>query len=160
MRRFPYPFLALFIFVMWLMLMGRVTPGQILLGAAVGCLSSWGMSLLKLERPKPRRPLTMVRLFFFVIADIIRSNVAVILIITKRDYRKTSNFLVIPLTMTNETGLAILAGIISATPGTLWISHDRATNELLLHILDLVDEEGWIDTIKGRYERLLIEIFE
>jgi multicomponent K+:H+ antiporter subunit E len=27
-----------------------------------------------------------------------------------------------------------------------------------MHILDLIDEETWIRTIKGRYERLLLEI--
>jgi multicomponent K+:H+ antiporter subunit E len=31
---------------------------------------------------------------------------------------------------------------------------------LLLHILDLVDRTTWIPLIKGRYERLLMEIFE
>lgn len=160
MRRFPYPFLALFLFVMWLMLVGRVTPGHVLLAALFAGLGSWGMSLLKLERPRPKRPATMLKLFFYVIVDIIRSNIAVMRIVTKRDYQKTSNFLVIPLEMTNETGLAVLAGIITATPGTLWISHDRASNELLLHILDLIDEEGWLEVIKGRYERLLMEIFE
>ncbi|MCR5879641.1 hypothetical protein [Phenylobacterium sp. J367] len=27
-------------------------------------------------------------------------------------------------------------------------------------MLDLVDEEIWVQTVKGRYERLLMEIFE
>jgi multicomponent K+:H+ antiporter subunit E len=31
---------------------------------------------------------------------------------------------------------------------------------LMIHVLDLIDESVWIDTIKGRYERLLLEIFE
>jgi multicomponent K+:H+ antiporter subunit E len=30
----------------------------------------------------------------------------------------------------------------------------------MIHVLDLVDENEWIRTIKGRYERLLLEIFE
>ena len=29
-----------------------------------------------------------------------------------------------------------------------------------MHVLDLVDETVWVRTIKGRYERLLMEIFE
>jgi multicomponent K+:H+ antiporter subunit E len=31
---------------------------------------------------------------------------------------------------------------------------------VLLHILDLVDEKVWLETIKGKYERRLMEIFE
>ena len=30
----------------------------------------------------------------------------------------------------------------------------------MIHVLDLIDENVWIATIKGRYERLLLEIFE
>lgn len=159
MKRFPYPFLALFLWIMWIVLMG-MTPGQVLLGIVVASTGSWGMTLLTRERPKPRRPKSMLLLLGYVTMDIIRSNIAVVRIISQRDYKKTSNFLVIPLDMTNKTGLTILAGIITATPGTLWVSHDRMSNKLLLHILDFVDEEGWLDIMKNRYERLLMEIFE
>ena len=38
------------------------------------------------------------------------------------------------------------------------MAHGRGT--LLLHVLDLVDEEQWSRLIKDRYERLLMEIFE
>jgi multicomponent K+:H+ antiporter subunit E len=30
----------------------------------------------------------------------------------------------------------------------------------MIHVLDLIDEGEWVQTIKGRYERLLLEIFE
>ena len=30
----------------------------------------------------------------------------------------------------------------------------------MIHVLDLIDEKTWIRTIKGRYERLLLDIFE
>ena len=53
-----------------------------------------------------------------------------------------------------------LALIVTATPGTLWVDFDRRRGTLLLHVLDLVDEESWIQLIKGRYESLLMEIFE
>ena len=49
---------------------------------------------------------------------------------------------------------------ITATPGTLWLQYDRSRSILLLHVLDMVDDQQWIDLIKNRYERLLMEIFE
>jgi multicomponent K+:H+ antiporter subunit E len=30
---------------------------------------------------------------------------------------------------------------------------------LTIHVLDLIDRSEWVHTIKGRYERLLLEIF-
>jgi multicomponent K+:H+ antiporter subunit E len=57
-------------------------------------------------------------------------------------------------------GLAALACIITATPGTSWARYDAARNTLTIHVLDLVDEEAWVRLFKGRYERRLMEIFE
>ena len=54
----------------------------------------------------------------------------------------------------------MLACIITSTPGTIWVNYDTVRGVLLIHVLDLVDEEGWTRTIKDRYERLLLEIFE
>ena len=66
----------------------------------------------------------------------------------------------IPLDMRDPYGLAALACIITATPGTLWVEYDSADNTMLLHVLDLIDEEEWVRIIKDRYERRLMEIFE
>ena len=53
-----------------------------------------------------------------------------------------------------------MACIITATPGTLWVNFDAQKGLLIIHVLDLIDEGEWIHTIKGRYERHLLEIFE
>jgi multicomponent K+:H+ antiporter subunit E len=62
--------------------------------------------------------------------------------------------------MRDPYGLAALACIITATPGTVWVEYDSAQGTMLLHVLDLVDEEEWVRIIKDRYERRLMEIFE
>src|SRR3546814_13666687 len=67
-------------------------------------------------------------------------------------------FVAIPLTLTNHHGLAVLGCIITSTPGTIWVSYDPIGNMLLIHVLDLVDEQTWIDTLQQRYERPLLEI--
>jgi multicomponent K+:H+ antiporter subunit E len=71
-----------------------------------------------------------------------------------------AGFMTIPLELRSRHGLAILSIIITSTPGTIWVNYDAAKGTLLLHVLDLVDETVWVRTIKGRYERLLMEIFE
>ena len=71
-----------------------------------------------------------------------------------------SGFVDISLELRDAYGLAVLACIITSTPGTLWVKHEAGTGMLTIHVLDLIDESEWIETIKGRYERLLLEIFE
>ncbi len=157
----PYPAFAVALLVMWLLLMESVSPGQILLGSAIAILATKAMAALQPERARIKLSLAIPKLALIVLQDIFRSNVAVgrIVLFGKRPDRR-SGFLQLPLDLRDRYGLAVLAIIITATPGTLWLQYDQARNILLLHVLDLVEEQEWIDLIKNRYERLLLEIFE
>ena len=157
----PFPLLSASLLIAWLLLNQTVSPGQILLGALLALLGGWTMKALLPPQARIRRPFSMVRLFFLVLTDIIRSNFTVASIILGPRHRHvTSGFVNIPLDLRAPHGLAVLGCIVTATPGTLWVDYNAATGVLMIHVLDLVDESAWIRTIKGRYERLLLEIFE
>lgn len=162
MRRWlPFPLLSAGLFAMWLLLNQTLTVGSILLGLTLAFCFPWAMRALQPIKSQPRRPGTIIRLLFVVVHDIIRSNIAVArIILNPGRQRQTSGFLAIPLELRNPYALAVLACIITSTPGTLWVGFDSAKGVLTLHILDLIDESTWIDTIKSRYERPLLEIFE
>lgn len=158
-RLLPYPLLALALLVMWLLLTG-FSPGHFVLGAAVALIVSRVMLALRPEPPRIRFGWAMAKLAGIVLADIVRSNLAVGRIVLFQPKRRKSGFLHLPIEMRSPYGLAVLAVIITATPGTLWLQHDTQRGTVLIHVLDLVDEEAWIALVKHRYERLLMEIFE
>ena len=56
--------------------------------------------------------------------------------------------------------LALLSCIITYTPGTVWSGFSEEKGLLTLHVLDLRDQQYWINLIQQRYERPLKEIFE
>jgi multicomponent K+:H+ antiporter subunit E len=116
---------------------------------------------LQLPKVRVRRTGTLLRLLGIVLVDVIRSNIAVGGIILGLGRRqRTPGFVNIALKLRNPYGLAALACIITATPGTLWLNFDAGDGVLTIHVLDLVDESEWISTIKTRYERHLLEIFQ
>jgi multicomponent K+:H+ antiporter subunit E len=155
----PFPIASTSFLVFWLLLNQSLSLGQLLLGAAAGLIGGWSLAALKLPKARPRRLATMVRLAGLVFADIVRSNIAVARIILGLEQRGyTSGFVEIPLELRDPYGLAILACIITSTPGTLWVEFDAATGMLTIHVLDLIDKTTWVRTIKGRYERALLEI--
>lgn len=119
------------------------------------------MAALQPSKPRIRRWDVIPRLFFVVLGDVFRSNVAVagIILLGKRRER-TSGFVIIPLELRDRTGLAVLACILTATPGTAWVEYHADNGRLLIHVLDLVDENAWIELIRNRYARMLSEIFE
>lgn len=162
MKRPPrVPLLPVVLAMVWLLFNDSLSAGHILLGVVFALLLSATVRRLRPLPSWPRRLHVAVGLIWHVFVDIVRSNIGVGRVILGTTRRQPSiGFLRIPLDLRDPHGLAMLAIIITGTPGTVWAGHDAASNVLTLHILDLKDEETWIRTIKNRYERPLMEIFE
>lgn len=146
---------------MWLLLNQTLSAAQIVLGTALALALAWASRYLRPLQPRLSRPWLAAVLLVRVLRDIIRSNfnVARIVLGLVRDRKIRSGFVQIPLELSDPHGLAVLATIVTSTPGTVWV--DVAPGErLTLHVLDLRDDEEWIRWIKGRYETLLLRIFE
>lgn len=156
------PLLTFVLFVMWLLLNDSIAPGQLLVGIALALAIGWWAGKLRPLRPRIYRPHLAIGLLVVVFIDIVRSNIAVgrIILGLVANRRIRSGFLDIPLELRDPHGLAVLATIITSTPGTVWVGLDEAQSVLRLHVLDLQDEAGWIRTIKERYERPLLGIFQ
>lgn len=161
MRRIlPYPLLAVALFGMWLLINQSLSPGHLVLGAVIGLALPWALTLLEPPRVRIRRPVAIVRLALRVFVDIVRSNIIVAgIILGLRRRMRASGFVEIPLALRDTYGLAVLACIITSTPGTVWVNFNAPNGVLTIHVLDLVEEQEWIDTIQLRYEALLLEIF-
>lgn len=159
-RWLPFPLLSLALLGTWLVLNQTLAAGHVILGVLIALGGGRALAALQAPKGKVRRPLAIAELAWLVLIDIVRSNIAVARIVLHPGHpRQTSGFLEIPLELRDPGGLAVLACIITSTPGTAWARYDSARSILTIHILDLVDEEAWIRTIKGRYERRLLEIF-
>jgi multicomponent K+:H+ antiporter subunit E len=153
--------LWLALFAMWLVLSGTLAPGQMLLGALAALTGVLGLAALQPRSTRARRPWAAVTLAGVVVLDVVRSNAAVAAIVLRRGTRgRKAGFVAIPLEVRHPAALATLACIVTSTPGTSWANYDRGSGVLTLHVLDLVEDAQWVDTIKQRYEPRLMEIFE
>ena len=159
-RLLPYPLLSTVLALVWMVLNQSMAPGTILLGAVLGVVLARAYGALQPPKARARNPWAALRLFARVVVDITRSNLAVARLILAGRREVNSGFVSIPLVLTDRHGLAVLACIITSTPGTVWVSYDARGSVLLIHVLDLVNEDTWIGTIQRRYESLLLEIFE
>jgi multicomponent K+:H+ antiporter subunit E len=159
-RLFAFPVTSAGLLILWLLLNQSLSPGHLLLGAAVALAGGWFLGSLQLPGGRLRRPRVVAALAGSVVSDIVRSNIAVARIILGFEARKwMSGFVEIPLELRSPYGLAALAGIITSTPGTVWVDYNATTGTLTIHVLDLIDPAEWHRTIKERYEARLLEIF-
>jgi len=160
-RWLPFPLLTASLLAMWLLLVGSAGLGAVLFGSLLAFLGARALLALEPARARLRRPRAALELGWVVLLEILRSNNAVARIILSPGARnRTSGFVRIPLDMRDPYGLAALACIITATPGTVWVEYDSSEGAMLLHVLDLIDGEDWVRIVKDRYERRLMEIFE
>lgn len=161
-RLLPFPLMALAFLALWLLLTGSVSAGALLMGCVLAMAGGWMLVRLQLPRGRLHRPVAVLRLVLLVLVEVVRSNNAVARIILRPSgmQGRRSGFVRIPLDMRNPYGQAALACIVTATPGTLWVDYDQTEHAMLLHVLDLIDEEAWVRIIKDRWERRLMEIFE
>jgi multicomponent K+:H+ antiporter subunit E len=142
----------------WLLLNQTLAPAHWLTALVVSGIALWGYALLRPPVIAVRRAGVAAALGWLVLTDIVRSNIGVARIVLGARTRG-AGLVEIPLELRNPAGLAVLACIITSTPGTAWARYDSARGVLTMHILDLVDENEWVETIKQRYERRLLEIF-
>jgi multicomponent K+:H+ antiporter subunit E len=157
----PYPVLSLSLLLLWLLLQQSFALGHILLGSVIALIAGKAFAALNPQQPRARRIGSMIKLLIVVTVDVVRSNLAVAaIVLAGRHHQQTAGFVTIPLKLHDRSGLAILACIITATPGSAWLEYDVMRSSVLIHVLDLIDEEAWSEMVKNRYERLLLEIFQ
>lgn len=160
-RAIPHPVLSFVIAGVWVALVNNVSPGAVLLGLALGVAIPLVTRAYWPDAPRLRRPFRIAEYSAIVLWDILVSNLQVAwLVLFRRGASLRSCFVTVPLDLRTPEAIAVLAGTITMTPGT--VSADLASDggAILVHCLDADDPAAVSDAIKRRYERRLKEIFE
>jgi multicomponent K+:H+ antiporter subunit E len=159
-RVIPYPLISFLLLMMWLLLT-RFSLGYLVLGSLIAIGAGKAVESLHPETPILRGWRSLPRLIWVLFKDIIRSNIAVTRLILSEGWSgRRSGIIDVPLSLHSETALAVLAVILTATPGTAWLEYTSDSGTLTLHIFDAAEAESYLDMILKTYEPLLKEIFE
>lgn len=167
----PSPILSLLLFLAWLLLNNSVSAGHIVLAVILAIVIPLATSPFRTKQPLIIKPGLAVRHLMLVLYDIITANFQVAILILGPTKNLTPGFVKVPLDLTHSMPITILASTVSLTPGTVsaevypWeenFTEGKGLEQrfLLIHVLNLKDEQVLIDTIKQRYEAPLKEIFQ
>jgi multicomponent K+:H+ antiporter subunit E len=146
----------------WLLLNQTLAPSHVVLGFALAIALAWATRNLRPIQARVRRVDRAIGLLPVWLTDVVRSNIDVARIVLglRRSADLRSGFVRIPLAIRDPHGVAVIAVIVTSTPGTVWADLSADGSVLTLHVLDLRDEAVWVDWLKNRYEKPLMEIFE
>ena len=124
-RFIPHPLLSITLTLVWLGLVNKVTPGNVLLGVIFGVIVPMITAPYWPDRPTLRRPMVAIRYVLVALWDIVVANVQVALMIAfKRNADFKSQWITVPLDLTSPEAITVLAGTITMTsmimptPGT------------------------------------------
>jgi multicomponent K+:H+ antiporter subunit E len=160
LRLLPQPVLTLVIAAVWMALANGVSLGNAVLGLVLGIAVPLLTQAYWPDRPRFRKPWRIADFALVVLWDIIVSNIQVArLILFRRGDSLRSQFIRVPLDLTNAEAITILAGTITMTPGTVSADLSADGTAILVHCLETDDPEATVTAIKQRYEKRLMEIF-
>jgi multicomponent K+:H+ antiporter subunit E len=155
----PFPVVSFALAAAWLALAG-ISPAQILLAAVLALAIPRATAVFLAGLPAVGAPATAMRLALVVIGDIVLANITVARLVLGAPARLRPEFVEVPLTLTHPHAIALLASIITMTPGTVSAALAPDSRSLLVHALDCEDPARLVEHIKHRYERPLVEILE
>lgn len=159
-RLFPHPGLTAFLTLFWLVLADRWTFGSLVMGAVLATAIPWLTAPWWPGKPRLKRPLALVPYLGIVLWDVVVSSFQVariVLFMPPESIR--SAFIPVETTLTSPEAVALLAGTITMTPGTLTADISADGRVLLVHALHAPDPEEVRQGILARYESRLKRIF-
>ena len=159
-RWLPHPVASAILVVAWLALWNGVDAGHVLLGVALAVAIPLYTRRFMDQPTQLRRPGAVARLAATVLWDIVVANVSVARLVLGPIGRLRPRFIAVPLDVAHPNAVALLASIITMTPGTVSCDVRIDERRILVHALDVDDPDQMIHLIKSRYERPLQEIFE
>ncbi len=167
----PTPFRSILLFLVWLLLNDSVSAGHLILGAVLAIVIPLVIAPFRKPQPLIMRPGLALKQLMIVLWDILTANIEVAFKILGPTKRLRPGFIKVPLDLDQDLPITMLASTVSLTPGTVSAEvypipeslpkgQGPEQRFLLIHVLDLDDEQELINTIKSRYEAPLKEIFQ
>jgi len=160
-RLFPHPGLSATVAIVWMMLVNSFAWGSVVFAIILAMVIPALTGPWWPDRPRLHRPLRIAGYIAIVLLDIVKANIAVariVLFLPNRDLKPC--WLPVPLRLHAPEAIAVLAGTITLTPGTLTCGISEDGRHLLVHCLHAPDPDAVREEIITRYEARLLEIFE
>lgn len=158
-RLLPFPVLSAALVASWMLLVGELSAAHLLLAIFLGIVIPLLTADFLDHLPRVASAGAAIRLTLLVLWDIVVANIAVSRLVLGPTGRLQPVFVKVPLTLSNPQSTALLASIVTMTPGTVSAVLDTDNRCLLVHALDCTDPDKLVREIKQRYEKALLETF-
>jgi multicomponent K+:H+ antiporter subunit E len=159
-KLFPFPWLSLTLWFIWLFVNNTFAPSHMVLGAFLAILIPFATAEFWPEPVRVRRPWLIVKYAWRFALDILIANLEVAVLILRSNRRLQPAFIRYELELSSPLAISLLASTISLTPGTVSCDLSPDRRFLLIHCLHGEDTDAMVQQIHERYEQPLLEILQ
>ncbi|MDY9927673.1 Na+/H+ antiporter subunit E [Methanosarcina sp.] len=153
--------------VVWCMVSGEVTIGNLFLGLVFGMVVVQPFSKLyrmdEVVVPTgnwvakiPKK----IKYFYVLIKEIIKANIVVAKIVLSPKIDIKPGIIAVPIRAKTNIGITGIANTITLTPGTLTVDISDDKTILYVHSIDATNPQGVRDSIRDDLEHYILEAFE
>jgi len=159
-------FVFIFSFLVWIALTSIRDLQEVVAGLIVAALVSIvaGKFLITSEKSEHivKRFFSAIKYLFKFLWEMAKANLHVAYIVIHPKLPIKPGIVKIKTKLTKDSAITVLTNSITLTPGTLTIDVNPETRELYIHWIDVesTDVEKNTKTIGGKFEKLLMEVFE
>ena len=159
-KLFPFPWLSLALWAIWLLVNNTFAPGHVVLAGALAILIPFATAAFWPEPVRLKRPWLAINYAVRLALDILTANLQVAVWIIRPNRRLQPAFIRYRLDLRSPLAISILANTISLTPGT--VSCDLSSDQrfLLIHCLHGEDADTLVRQIQERYEQPLLKMLK
>jgi len=143
----------------WGAVTGSFTPLNLIFGFV---LSSIALFLIREQiafRDYFQRGGKVVILAGSFFKELVLSSWRVLMIVIRPKIKLHPGIIAVPLSVTEDFEMTLLANMVTLTPGTLSVDVSEDRKVLFVHCLNVPDPEETIDGIKNGFERQILEAF-
>ncbi|QDP95932.1 Na+/H+ antiporter subunit E [Microlunatus elymi] len=127
--------------LIWVLLWGELSIFNVVAGALLGVLIGLVFPLPSIAGAGRFRPIGLARLLASLIFDLVRSSVAVVILILRFGDQPRNAIVGVQLRSRSDLYLTQTAEMVSLVPGTLVVEARRSTSTLYLHVLNVRGED-------------------
>lgn len=144
--------------LIWALMTESFTFASILFGVVASYLVLWFLSPLVGGEAYFRKVPQCLRFALFILKELVVANLRIAWhIVTPSSFFKPG-VLAVPLEPMSEVEVAVLANIVTLTPGSFTVDVSRDRSVLYVHMMDIDDIEAARQSIKDQYEKPLLEV--
>jgi multicomponent Na+:H+ antiporter subunit E len=151
-------FINLLLALIWAFLKGQITASTLIEGFIVGYLVLWLTSPIYGTSSYFKKFLQVILFFAFFFKELVVATGRVAYLVVKPDLNMNPGIIAVPLDLKTDVEIAMLANLITLTPGTLTLDVSDDRRVIYVHVMHVNNADSFRREIKEGFEKRVGEL--